>query len=437
MSELSWLPCEGARGYRVDLLGPSDPSKIEPPGSHTIEAHVVAEPRLPLEAVKYAHFVRRFRVAVTHDGDNWTPYIPPVAIPGHVTPPLSQLDWELSDAPAYRVLVKDDTLAQIVHRYAVPGPPADISWGRFDPDHPHRVRIQEWRDGDWQDLHPYRALDPPGQLGAAVPPAAPAPAPAVPTPTTPSTATPDPPTASAPNQTGVEHWIAVHLSALPAGAQHGESRPPGWWEARLELLERWTIPSIGAADGWVIIADRSVSPELLQELASRHSPPGGCAYQDELAQWQSHNGESSIVAVTHLTAGDGLHPGFDAHVRQRGGRFAAGSGHAQLLTFPVMARLDRDRGEGVTERTAVAPVHTVLRRDGDNALREELSLPFRPFVDPAYHSRVDDGLTAILRAWPGPNATSAIHGEVGKTAPGALLEATFFPGRAPTVAIGG
>jgi hypothetical protein len=101
-----------------------------------------------------------------------------------------------------------------------------------------------------------------------------------------------------------------------------------------------------------------------------------------------------------------------AQVRRHAGRFASTRAHAWLLGFPVFVRFDRERNESMNERTAVAPVHTIVRHGGFSALHDELLHPFRPFIDSAYARRDDDQIAAIVRAWPGPNATSAIHGEL-------------------------
>ena len=422
MSELSWLPCEGAHGYRVDLLGPHRQSSIE--------THIVTEPRLALSAVLQRERATRFRVAVTWDERSWKLHVPEAVILDRIPEPTTTVTWDPSGAPAYRLLVKDDTLGEIVVKQPVTLPPAPVSWHGLDPSHPHRVRVQEWRDSDWHDIQRYSPLLPPTELGA--PPAEQQPPAQQQAPAEQQAPAQQAPSPEQPTDQGVQHWVAVRLSALPPGGQHGERRPQAWWESRLELLEAWTIPSIRAADGWVILADRSVPPELVRDLAARHAASGGCTYREELAGWQPIQAEhAGTVAVTHMTAGDCLHPSFDAHVRRRAAQFASGNAYAQLLSFPLMMRFDRERDDAIVERLAVAPVHTVMRRDGLAAVREELSAADRPFFDSGYASRTDASITALLRAWPGPNAASPLHGELITPTAGAEVQATFLAALSP------
>lgn len=427
MSELSWLPCEGAHGYRVDLLGPHRPSSIE--------THFVTEPRLALSAIEHRERATRFRVAATWDQKSWKLHVPEAAILDRIPEPTTTVTWDPSDAPAYRILVRDDTRAEIVIKQPVALPPVPVSWRGLDASHPHRVRVQEWRDSDWQDLHRYEPLLPPAELGAQAPEedATAAPAAAAPAAAAPATA-PQPPQQPATDQ-GVQHWVAISLSALPPGGQHGERRPQAWWTSRLELCETWTIPSIAASNGWVILADSSVPPEVMHELAARHTSSAGVIYREDLGGWRPDSPEhAGSVAVTHVTAGDCLHREFDAHIRGRAAQFTSGNAYAELLTFPLMMRFDRERSEAIVERMAVAPVHTVVRRGGLAALHEELSAPDRPFIDSRYSQRADANITPLLRAWPGPNAASALHGELMMPTASAEVQATFLGALSPVAA---
>jgi hypothetical protein len=74
--------------------------------------------------------------------------------------------WADRGAPAYRVVVRDDDLDEIVIKDPVPGTDWVLDSARLDPAHRHRYKVQTLTDERWVDSEPYRPLRIPRPAGA-------------------------------------------------------------------------------------------------------------------------------------------------------------------------------------------------------------------------------------------------------------------------------
>jgi peptidoglycan/xylan/chitin deacetylase (PgdA/CDA1 family) len=106
----------------------------------------------------------------------WIDVGPYLAMPWQ--PPADRaipLEWSDRGAAAYRVVVRDDNVDEIIIKDPVPGTDWVLDCARLDPAHRHRYKIQTLTDEKWVDAEPYRPLrlprparlavrEPPGEL---------------------------------------------------------------------------------------------------------------------------------------------------------------------------------------------------------------------------------------------------------------------------------
>ncbi len=378
---LLWAPRAGAQQYRVEILAPG--------GSEVLQRHVVAGPHHDVDDVPPTAI---WRVYCSADGESWEPHIPAVSLPLSPAGPVTEVDWDASGAPAYRMLVRDDAENRVVLKEAVIGPPAAVSWRELIAEHPHRVRVQEWRSDAWLDLTPYRPLVPPADVALRRRPAK----------------------RSGP---ALGHAVLVTLSGGPVGHQHGERRPSEWWKQRLGLLGDWTVSALSSrsspADTWLVVCDAAVSDDDVEALRGRW--PDAVVSASEVnairAALERTAEAAEMLAVTRLMAGDRPHPALGDSVHQHAAELVGRDNRRRLIAYPLSVRVDRERGSAHLERHFTAPLHTVLVPAGDPDFISEALDPSRPFIDDCYRKVDDTTVVATLRSWPGPNGLSPLHGQ--------------------------
>jgi hypothetical protein len=381
---LSWNPRDGARRYRVEILA-ADRSEV-------LQRHLVAAAELELDDQDLPAGAR-WRVQCSADGQWWEPHVPIVALPRTPTGLVTRVDWEPTGAVAYRLLVRDDELGEVVVKAPVIGPPAHVPWDELSAGHPHRMRVQEWRDGAWANLERYRPVAPPPHRGLHADPAE-----------------LDVPT--------VHHAVLVRLSGLPAAGDHGERRPPEWLAQRLALMREWTLPALAAtlreSDAALVVCDADVPADQLQALRESDTGAFGADEQGALAaELAGVASGAEWLAVTEMTAGDRPHPALWRRIHEHAAELAGRNRARCLVTFEQAARLDRDRDLAAIERYPSALLHTVLFRTSEPQIAEQALDRAGPFVLSGYRRTSDVSIVAVLRAWPGPNALSALHGPPG------------------------
>jgi hypothetical protein len=394
---LSWVPRQGTEHYRVEVLAAEH--------SEVLQRHIVAEPELELEPSELPAGAR-WRVHCAADGEEWEPYVPPVALPTAREGDMSEINWKPTGAAAYRLLVRDDMLGQVVLKAPVIGPPVYVDWDVLAAGHPHRVRVQEWQDGGWVNLDQYRPLVPPPSRGLHAAPA--------------ERVTPT-----------LSHAVIVRVSGVPAGAAHGERRPHAWLVQRLALLREWTVPALasalGVGDAYLVVCDAAVPAGDVDAL--REAYPGRVLGSGENAALTSSLRELAsaveVLAVTTMTAGDRLHPALLRRIHEHAAELEAAGRTRSLVTFEQAARLDRERDLAAIEHYHPALAHTVLLGVSEPLIADEALDPARPFIDDAYRRIADRSIVAVLRAWPGPNAHPALHGQISATVGADEVRAAF------------
>lgn len=153
---LAWLVVPGAAAYRALVR---DRTTGEAITLETDKPEVEVEPRLldPTHVYEWRPQLRR-RV----DGE-WENALPYLRLPAPSTPdgPTTTLRWSDDGAPAYRVVIRDDTLNAIVIKDGVQSTEYTVDWSRLDPSHRYRYRVQAFGGGDWENRTPYIPLNPP------------------------------------------------------------------------------------------------------------------------------------------------------------------------------------------------------------------------------------------------------------------------------------
>ncbi len=156
--ELRWPGEEGVSGYRL-LVG------SEHGGPPVLDLEV-SEPEVLLPAARLPSGVRlAWRVLVRRgDGSGWEEYLPELVLADDALREQPQMTWpDDPEAVAYRIVVRDDGLGEVVLKDSFLRSPGFVDWSRLDTEHVHRACVQAWRGRTWQEHVPYRLVAaPPG-----------------------------------------------------------------------------------------------------------------------------------------------------------------------------------------------------------------------------------------------------------------------------------
>jgi hypothetical protein len=161
---IGWPEVPGATRYRVLV-------RDETTGEDILRS----ETEKPRYAVPPGRLDRNRRYhwrAQAREGDarRWVDVLPPLRLP--LPPPegaaVTPLEWPNAGAPAYRVVIRDETADEIVIKDGVRGTRYLVNWAELDPGHRYRFRVQTWSGDGWADGTPYRQLSPPLSLVRSV-----------------------------------------------------------------------------------------------------------------------------------------------------------------------------------------------------------------------------------------------------------------------------
>lgn len=158
--ELTWRAIPDAGGYRILI-------RDEASGEY-VSKEQFEDPRcsLPLGALDPARRYQWRPQSRKGRGRPWSDVLPLLRLP--LEPPagtvVTELSWPDTGAAAYRVVVRDDTAGEIALKDGVQGTRYAVRWTELDPTHHFRYRVQEWRDGAWENTGAYAPLNPPLSL---------------------------------------------------------------------------------------------------------------------------------------------------------------------------------------------------------------------------------------------------------------------------------
>jgi D-inositol-3-phosphate glycosyltransferase len=162
--EVSWPAERHATAYRVILRDETTGRRVR-----TWETK---KPRyaIPLRRLDRSHRYEWRPQAREGNARRWVDVLPPLRLP--LPPPegaaVTPLEWPDAGAPAYRVVIRDETADEIVIKDGVRGTRYLVNWAELYPAHRYRFRVQTWRGDGWIDLTPYRALYPPLSLVGSI-----------------------------------------------------------------------------------------------------------------------------------------------------------------------------------------------------------------------------------------------------------------------------
>jgi hypothetical protein len=374
--ELAWPPHPSASRYQVLVKDVTE-------DRYVVNASVKA-PRYDLRAeqLKSDH-LHRWRVQMCAHADGiWSGLLPELLLPapparpageesrlrtavGPPTGPGSRpLRWTDTGAAAYRVIIRDDDVKAVVAQDAVQGTEYAVDWSQLEPQHRLRYRIQAYQDGKWVDQGSYRILHPPLEH-AMVPDWGPRPGPAA---------------------VSFTHIVLTRFSLRSSGVGfHGEWEP-GWLERRLELFERYCLPSMHRQScqnfTWVIFCD-PITPRPVVERLRAQSERIRVASCRLRSHARPHPGDlrdlarfidpaSEVVITTRLDSDDALNVSALAQIQRYASTFWESDDEALVHTFPLGCKLDTVNGHVYRSRYEQNAFLTLFER-GENDVLGSLS----------------------------------------------------------------
>ena len=362
--ELAWPRDPSARQYRVLVRDVDD------------ERYVVKQPvdappyRLDVEALDPSH-LHRWRVqARGRHGIRWKDRFPDVLLPAAhaglrtaVSAPASPdlgphalLTWPGTGASAYRVAIRDEDTQEIVTVDTVQGTAYAVDWSQVDYRRRLRYRVQGRKGRSWVDLAPFRILHPPLEL-------------------LPGTG------ASSASSVSLQHLILTRFSLRSASVGFRSEWEDGWLEQRLELFERYCLPSMLAqtsqAFTWLVFCDPSTPADVVERLSgySERITVAECRrvssirgkHPDDLRNLSRFiDPERKVIISTRLDSDDALHRGAVEQIQRHASTFWASPDELRLHTFPFGCKLDAVNGLVYRSRYQQNAFLSLFERCGDD-----------------------------------------------------------------------
>lgn len=220
----------------------------------------------------------------------------------------------------------------------------------------------------------------------------------------------------------VDHVLLTRFNLPSLGVEEVIRAREGWLRDRVELFERYCVPSVVAQEGerprWLVYLDPE-SPAWLLELMRRHESSGVLtpvlresvpreALRADLARVVPE--PRAVLVTTNLDNDDGLAPDFSARVR------AAGADHERCAVYLVQGLI-------ATER------RLYLRTDRDNAfcsVRESWDAPLTAWA--GYHNELGRQMPVVRVGGP-PGWLQVVHDRnVSNRVRGRLVRPSAHPG---------
>lgn len=220
----------------------------------------------------------------------------------------------------------------------------------------------------------------------------------------------------------VDHVLLTRFNLPSIGVEEVIRAREGWLRQRVQLFDRYCLPSVMAQQGerprWLVYLDPH-SPQWLLDQMRAHEEAGALtpvlresvSRQDLVADLRRLVPDpGSALVTTNLDNDDGLAPDFSARVR------SVGAEHDRCAIYLV-------RGLIATER------RLYVRTDRDNAfcsVRESWEDPVTAWV--AYHNELERHMPAV-RVAGGPAWLQVVHDRnVSNRVRGRLVRPSDHPG---------
>ncbi len=363
--ELRWPSGTADHEYRVLLRDDTD-------GRYVIKQAVGAPPYgLRPETLDPSHLYRWRVQGRDREAPQWRNLFPDLLLPEDprgagpglrtaVSAPVraqALLTWDGVGAPAYRVMIRDDETKDVVSNDAIQGTAYAVDWSKLDPRRLWGYRVQALKEGGWADLVKYRTLHPPVELlgNGDLPPSEP--------------------------DVSFTHVILTRFSLRTSGVGFRGEWEPGWLEHRLELFERYCLPSVLSQTSqdftWVVFCDPATPGEIVDRLRgySERITVADCRrtsglrgnHPDDLRDLDPYiDPDAKVVISTRLDSDDALNRGAIAQIQRHAGAFWGSSEELLLHSFPLGCKFDAVNGLVYRSRYQQNAFLSLFERPGNN-----------------------------------------------------------------------
>lgn len=178
-----------------------------------------------------------------------------------------------------------------------------------------------------------------------------------------------------------QHKVLTRMNVRTAEFAKFGPIPPGWMESRLDLFERYCLPTMAAQTcqnfEWILICDSGTEPHVLERLRSYGTnislllvPPKEDGGKTNW-YWNRTVGkiapETEIVVTTRLDNDDGLHRRAIERVQEHIADFVDSGQERLVHSFPHGYRLAAQTGQVYATTRPKGPFLSLLERRGKGA----------------------------------------------------------------------
>jgi hypothetical protein len=246
-------------------------------------------------------------------------------------PPQARLTWPDAGAAGYRVQIHDADTKEVVADERVDGTTYTVDWSRLDHRRRLRYRVLVRDTIKWREVVGLQTLHPPVELLEGMEPGAPGP------------------------EVSLTHLVLTRFSIRSSGVGYRNQWDDAWFDRRLELFERYCLPSMVAqtskAFTWVVFCDPTTPEAVVERLRGysehivvaecrRHASVRGKAPDDLMALDEFVDPDSEVVITTRLDSDDALNRCSVEQIQRHATAFSRSGGDFLLHTFPLGCKLD-------------------------------------------------------------------------------------------------